>query len=693
VNLTSGSRVGPYVLGRQLSSTEAGTVWAASEPGAERSVAVRIMPLPNDPEERLRILDGLRRLAGVEHPGLAPVYAAGEAGGSAWIASRIPQGRTLESAGPLRPARRDRLRDDVSAAIRALAAAGIAPASVTSGDVLLDGDRATLVPADAAGGSNPDPALRALSALTDGIPVRGWHRSRVVAAAGLAAVAVTAGVFALTRGGDDGPPVTGPAGTVVATIPFPGYAGSMAFIGDRGWVADERGIRRLDTRTNTLVGAPVPFPGGIGGWMKAHDGALWFANGEEISRVDPDTLRLVRRAPLPSGADQFAFGGGRLWVEVTPPGRNVRGRLVPFDPESLEPEGAPVELPYGRPFLAGGDPAAMWVTNNEGGTVTRVDAVTGRAETTVVGYEAGLVNGDDPEPGFWAAAGNAMVRLDEDGDIARVLDIGSLVRVSVVSGDSVWLLSDGIRRIDRRTGTVVGTPVPLDEGGFVWEGLGDLWVTTEGSLLRIRATDPSPAVSGPAPPPTGVPAPGPMPAGTRLTPAALDVPVSLEAPSADWIFGSPDQPDAIFLAYRRATSTPLSVELMAPRQVFDQRMATAPVTGADALLDHLAARPDLRLGPRRAVTIAGVRGVRVDVRSVASRPIEGLCATPCSPAFPLAEAWTIVFEPGEPRRLTVFETGGRVHVASHLLGPEAPAAYRSEAERIIASFRREGAAR
>lgn len=86
-----------FVLGEVLGSGGMGTVYRARQLHPAREVALKMLPmgLAGLESARLRLLAEAEALAELDHPGILPLYAAGEADGRAWLAMKLAGGGTL----------------------------------------------------------------------------------------------------------------------------------------------------------------------------------------------------------------------------------------------------------------------------------------------------------------------------------------------------------------------------------------------------------------------------------------------------------------------------------------------------------------------------------------------------------------------------------------------------------------------
>lgn len=159
--------------------------------------------------------------------------------------------------------------------------------------------------------------------------------------------------------------------------------------------------------------------------------------------------------------------------------------------EEAEPADTVVVETGDRPFRIAVTPEAAWVTNAEGGTVSRLDPEDGEVVATIeVGGEVIGVAAD--AEAAWVADTDAgtVLRYPVDGGDPASVAVGAQPRIVALTGSDVWvtLLGDNaVARVDRASGAVVATiPVGRDPRGLVADG-DDVWVTNyaDGSVSRI----------------------------------------------------------------------------------------------------------------------------------------------------------------------------------------------------------------
>src|SRR6266540_768616 len=140
-----GTRLGGYRVDGVVGRGGMGVVYQATEVVLEGPVALKLIApeFAHDKTFRERFLRESRLAASLDHPGILPVYAAGEAEGELYLASRFVDGidlrALLDTTGPLPPERALTLVGQVADALDAAHARGLVHRDVKPGNVLVDG--------------------------------------------------------------------------------------------------------------------------------------------------------------------------------------------------------------------------------------------------------------------------------------------------------------------------------------------------------------------------------------------------------------------------------------------------------------------------------------------------------------------------------------------------------------------------
>jgi len=262
------------------------------------------------------------------------------------------------------------------------------------------------------------------------------------------------------------------------------------------WVKRDDGfVTRIDPRTNQPAGQVGAYTDqqhycqGIG----AGGGAVWSCSESNITRIDPQRMKIVASIPVGKVFDQgrLVFADGRIWV-IT--GRNGN-QLVGIDAATNLP-GPAIKLPVGCSDLANLAPGTdtVWVLCPVASRVVKVDI----AHRSVVGTLtlAGPFNGFGTRTDLWVESARGLVRVDAktlkpvalfkgvnaglDGDVA-------------VDGDRVWVRAQEgfLYRIDAKSNKVAEQiqPEGAPGGGSVLVATGSIWTTADdiSFLLRLRS--------------------------------------------------------------------------------------------------------------------------------------------------------------------------------------------------------------
>ena len=136
--------MGEYSLDREIGRGGMGIVYLAREVRLARPVAIKVLPLGAAQREDLReaFLAESRTAAQLNHPNIVPVYAAGEAGGFAYIVMAYVDGVTLgerlRTRGPLLPGQAARVLREVAWALAYAHGAGFVHRDVSAENIMLE---------------------------------------------------------------------------------------------------------------------------------------------------------------------------------------------------------------------------------------------------------------------------------------------------------------------------------------------------------------------------------------------------------------------------------------------------------------------------------------------------------------------------------------------------------------------------
>jgi len=139
-----GTEFAGYRIDGVLGRGGMGVVYLANELALDRPVALKLIApeLADDVSFRERFLRESRLAASIDHPGILPVYAAGDAEGELYLATRFVDGTDVGAIlenGPMQPTQALALLSQVADALDAAHTRGLVHRDVKPGNLLVDG--------------------------------------------------------------------------------------------------------------------------------------------------------------------------------------------------------------------------------------------------------------------------------------------------------------------------------------------------------------------------------------------------------------------------------------------------------------------------------------------------------------------------------------------------------------------------
>lgn len=214
-------------------------------------------------------------------------------------------------------------------------------------------------------------------------------------------------------------------------------------------------------------------------------GSLWLSShpAGTLYRLDPDSGSIVAQIDI-SGPIVDSYNMAPTtddqWVWVS---SGEDRSIVKIDPETNE-----IVDRYGVDALGyamvstGSD---VWMTDQDGDTVVHLDAATGESSRHHFSRPAGVAV---TEHGVWVSLFLDRRLLLLDPETAEIIDgyrIGANSVELAVSGDSIWIMRDNGRRVDRFSLTERRVIAQTTEMAVAFVE-GDPWgVTLEGELVKL----------------------------------------------------------------------------------------------------------------------------------------------------------------------------------------------------------------
>jgi len=534
-SLENGSILAGYRIEEVVARGGMGVVYRATQLALDRSVALKVIApeIAQDREFRDRFQRESRLAASIDHPNVIPVHEAGEAQGMLYITMRlvdgIDLGRMVNRLGPFDRERAVRIVAQVASALDAAHARGLVHRDVKPANTLVTGtDHVYLTDFGLTKQIGSDSALtqtgQVLGTVNYSAPeqIGGGDvdaRTDVYALACVAFQVLTARlpferdtpVAMLWAHTNDPPPALRDFDPQLGAADDVLKRGLAKSPDDRFQSAGDFG-RALEA---ALSGSAPPPPERIVAIGDAAPDDATVARREQtsptrqfvghgtptnVAQMPPTTVQPGRRrrwlVPLVLGllavaavtAAVVLLGGGG---SVDEPGDALSAKTLSVTP--IRVGGTPSGVAVG----AGG----VWITDNAGGTVRKLNARTGAPEGDPIRVgesPRSVVTGE----GFvWVVSSgenNQLTRVDPDsGEVSgQPIDVGFNAGEVTTGDGAVWVADAGedrVLRIDPRSNRVVARiDVQAGVGGDIAVGSGFVWVagkSAEPALSQIETSN------------------------------------------------------------------------------------------------------------------------------------------------------------------------------------------------------------
>jgi YVTN family beta-propeller protein len=513
--LVPGTRIAGLVIERLLGAGGMGAVYLAHDPTLERPVALKLVTpaLAHDARFRDRLLAESRLAARLEHPGIVPVYAAGEDDGRLYLAMRYVPGGTLGDrlvAGPLAVAEAAALLTPVADALDAAHAAGLVHRDVKPGNVLLDGSRGLLADFGLARrAASPDSLTRGegFSGTTsyvapeqiEGDAVDGRADQYALACVLFEAICgrppfVRDAELALVHAHlADTPPSpsavrAGLSPAVDAAIlrglakrPGDRHASSAALVaavaaGAVGAVDAPRSRRRAVVLA-AAGAAVIAIGAALGIWAATRGGDGPAVGADQLVAIDAASGHVAGAVDLGVPPVAMAVDGDDVWVAAA--GANT---IVHVDrAKGTVTQTIPTDGPVNDLLVADG---ALWATVDLDRKLERIDPVSGVASATEIVNSPGAMVATPGAIWVTSRLDGTVSRIDPaTGKVTRTIPIGLGVNALAAAFGSVWVTNESqssVTRIDPVSGDVLDT-VPVGHSPAALAATSDaLWIANRG---------------------------------------------------------------------------------------------------------------------------------------------------------------------------------------------------------------------
>ena len=504
-----------------------GVVYRATELALDRPVALKLIApeLAGDDSFRERFVRESRLAASIDHAGILPVYAVGEADGELYLATRFVAGtdlRALYEEGPLAPERALELVGQVADALDAAHDRGLVHRDVKPGNVLVDkadhcylcdfGLTTQLVD----GGTT---ATGRLAGSLDYLAPEQIRRADVDGRADQYALACV--LYELLSGAppfrreteaqtlwahmqeehaallayQELDPILSRA---LAKEPEERYEDCNAFADDAraalglgpSPIAVRRRRRRIGGRL-LVIGAALLAAAVVGVVLAVTlrpDAALEAAPNS-VGAVDPVSLELTSVTSVGNTPTDVAASDDWVWVINSNDGAGTISRI---DAQTRT---------LASTFSVGGTPRnivaafdSLWVGTTEG-QVFRVEPSTDLVETswtlpnagefTAFAFDAGAGWLADAPNAIWAGSSRALSRIDPSTERLQPRESPTWGPMAYGFG-SLWVLGRELERVSLASGRVVGTVDLVGSSADVATGFGSVWIADDEMQAVVR---------------------------------------------------------------------------------------------------------------------------------------------------------------------------------------------------------------
>ena len=509
-----------------------GVVYRATELALDRPVALKLIApeLAGDDSFRERFLHESRAAASIDHAGILPVYAAGEADGELYLATRFVAGtdlRALLDGGVLPPERAIGLVGQVADALDAAHERGLVHRDVKPGNVLVDtADHCYLCDFGLTtqrvdGGTT---ASGRLAGSLDYLAPEQIRQGDVDGRADQYALACV--LYELLSGAppfrrqteaqtlwahmqEEPAPLLAYAeldpvfGRALAKEPVERYADCNAFADHAraalglgpSPIAVRRRRRRVGARLLVLGSAllAVAVTAAVLAVVLRSDDALE-ATPNSVGAVHPVSLELTSVTPVGNTPTDVAASDDWVWVINSNDGAGTISRIDPTTrrlASTFSVAGTP------RTIVAAF--GSLWVGTAEG-RVHRVEPGTDLVESSWTLPNAGEFTQFDRDVGagwlaaapdaVWAGSSRALTRIDPATWHMRPLESTTWGPMAFGYG-SLWVLGRELERVSPVSAKVVSTVDLVSGREDIATGFGSVWVADgeEGEVVRVRARD------------------------------------------------------------------------------------------------------------------------------------------------------------------------------------------------------------